>query len=122
MARARRRCSDCPATVPAGAQRCTACERIYEAARGTTTERGYGRAHQAMRARVALAVEAGRVRCWRCGEVIAPGAGWHLGHHDDGTVAGPEHDRSCNLRAAGLKAHQKMWSPTRGNAEENDTQ
>jgi hypothetical protein len=43
-------------------------------------------------------VEAGMVRCARCGEVIERGAPWDLGHVDatQGTVySGPEH-RRCN--------------------------
>ena len=61
-------------------------------------QRGYGQAHRARRRAIAPMVEAGMVRCARCGELIAPGSPWDLGHVD-GTVrrvySGPEH-RRCN--------------------------
>lgn len=71
--------------------------------RRTTTERGYGAAHQAERERWRPHVEAGRVVCWRCGQIIAPGQPWDLGHddRDRARYRGPEHPR-CN-RAAGAR-------------------
>jgi hypothetical protein len=65
-----------------------------------TTARGYGTAHQKIRARLAPVVAAGGVRCARCGRLIAPGQPWDLGHVDgDRSVyAGPEH-RRCNRGA-----------------------
>jgi hypothetical protein len=46
-------------------------------------------------------VEAGTVICWRCGELIAVGAEWDLGHddHDRSIIRGPEH-QACNRSAA----------------------
>lgn len=76
----------------------------------TTAQRGYGKAHQRLRARWAPLVRAGRVRCWRCGHVIVPvrglrGEGWDLGHDDlDRTrYRGPEHV-DCNRATAGRRA------------------
>jgi hypothetical protein len=69
--------------------------------RGSTAERGYGKQHQALRARFEPMVLAGDVRCWRCGDLIVPGEPWHLGHKDDdkSVYMGPEHER-CNTSAA----------------------
>jgi hypothetical protein len=69
----------------------------------TTTERGYGAPHQRERERWRPLVEAGEVDCARCGEPIAPGQPWDLGHRDGTGKAehsGPEH-RGCN-RGAGM--------------------
>lgn len=59
--------------------------------------RGYGRAHRALRASWAPRVRTGREACARCGELIAVGAAWDLGHddHDRTRYKGPEH-ASCN--------------------------
>jgi hypothetical protein len=67
------------------------------ARKGNTTARGYGRVHQVVRARLAPYVAMGTTPCARCGELIAPGQPWDLGH-DDGDrrrYTGPEH-RRCN--------------------------
>ena len=61
-------------------------------------------------------VEAGKAVCWRCGEKISRGQEWHLGHRDDGSIGGPEHARSCNLRAAGLKSAGRDWTPAAASA------
>lgn len=68
----------------------------------TTTQRGYGHAHQRRRAAWAPRVATGTVPCWRCGNLIPAGAPWHLGHddHDRSVYRGPEHT-ACNLAAAG---------------------
>ena len=42
----------------------------------------YGSAHRARRRRLAPMVEAGMVRCARCGELIKPGEPLDLGHVD----------------------------------------
>ena len=73
--------------------------------------RGYGSAHRARRARLKPFVEAGSVRCVRCGELIKAGEKWDLGHVDgtERTVySGPEH-RFCNRRTAAHK-REKNWS------------
>jgi hypothetical protein len=56
-------------------------------------------------------VEADMVRCARCGELIAPGQKWDLGHVDgtERTVySGPEH-RMCNRQTETHK-RQRYWS------------
>jgi hypothetical protein len=62
-----------------------------------TTRRGYGWAHQKLRAQLAPYVAAGVVRCWRCGRNIEPDEPWDLGHddRDRSRYRGPEH-RACN--------------------------
>ena len=69
----------------------------------TTSQRGYGTDHQKQRRALEPTVATGLIRCWRCGERIAPGQPWDLGHADMpgakqfGLYSGPEH-RSCNRR------------------------
>ncbi len=56
-------------------------------------QRGYGHAHRTRRRGIAPMVEAGIVRCARCGELIRHGEPWALGHLDgtERTVcSGPE--------------------------------
>lgn len=71
--------------------------------------RDYGYGHQQVRARLAPIVATGTARCARCGELIAPGAAWDLGHDDwDRTrYSGPEH-RKCNRATA---AHRLAAEP-----------
>jgi len=67
----------------------------------TTRQRGYGAAHERLRAALAPQVATGAVRCARCGERIGIGAPWDLGHTDHphakrlGLYLGPEH-RHCS--------------------------
>jgi hypothetical protein len=70
--------------------------------KGTTHQRGYGIAHQKLRAQWEPKVRAGAVDCARCRRPILPGQAWQLGHHDQdrGRYNGPEHAR-CNLQAGG---------------------
>ena len=83
--------------------------------KGSTSQRGYGGAHQRERARWAPHVAAGLVACARCGERIPPGAPWDLGHHDHDRTrySGPEH-RACNRSAAGKRG----WRAAHGRAAE----
>ena len=85
--------------------RCTEHERAKDRARGTRRERGYGAEHRALRARWVPLVATGNVKCWRCGDYIAAGAAWDLGHddRDRSKYRGPEHvGREC--RAGGNRA------------------
>lgn len=88
--------------VPAGGS-CARCqgEKIeLVRRRGSTTARGYGGAHRALRKRLAPLVASGQVRCARCGELILPGTPWDLGHTGDRTgYHGAEH-AACNRGAA----------------------
>jgi hypothetical protein len=89
--------------VPAGGS-CARCEREkHERARrrGSTTGRGYGGAHRALRKRLAPLVASGQMRCARCGGVIHPGEPWDLGHADGSRTRyhGAEH-AACNRGAS----------------------
>jgi hypothetical protein len=70
----------------------------------TTKSQHYGRKHQELRERFLPIVLAGGVKCARCGELIAPGEPWDLGHddHDRNRYTGPEH-RACNRATAGRR-------------------
>ena len=78
------------------------------------TARGYGLAHRALTERWRPLVEAGLVRCARCGEIIAPRQAFDLGHVDgtERTVhSGPEHRFSRDCSADGNRAtsrHKKQ--------------
>jgi hypothetical protein len=73
----------------------------------------YGSAHRARRRQLAPMVEAGIVRCARCGELIRPGDFWDLGHIDGSghrLYQGPE-CRSCNRATAKhKKERERRWS------------
>lgn len=78
-----------------------------------TTARGYGHAHQKLRARLAPLVATGAVACARCGNPIAPTEQWDLGHDDldRERYSGPEHAR-CN-RATSGRAPGAVAAPKR---------
>jgi hypothetical protein len=81
------------------------------AMKGSTTARGYGWPHRRLRARWALEVATGSVRCARCGELIQPGEPWDLGHDDfdRSRWSGPEHAR-CNRSAPHrLRLFSRNW-------------
>ena len=91
--------------VPAGGS-CARCqgEKIERARRrGSTTARGYGSAHRALRRRLAPLVASGQMRCARCGEVILPGTPWDLGHADG------RPDTLPRSRARGLQS-RRGWN------------
>lgn len=81
---------------------------------GKTTARGYGHAHQRLRARWARLVAAGIVVCARpnCGRLIKPGEPWDLGHADQdrSVYTGPEH-RACNRATAGRRPRRASSRP-----------
>jgi hypothetical protein len=95
-------CAEPGCPVLTKATRCTEHTRAKDRARGTSTERGYGAAHQRLRRSYELRMRAGEVfYCWRCGAEIDPDA-WHLGHDDaDRSVyRGPE-CVPCNMAVSG---------------------
>lgn len=74
--------------------------------RRTTSQRGYGWAHQRVREQWAPKVAAGVVVCARCGKPISPGQRWDLGHTEDRRAwHGPEH-ASCNRSAGGKNGNR----------------
>lgn len=81
--------------------------RGYEKARGTKTQRGYGKDFQAERKVWVRMVAEGVVNCWRCLKLIPPGGDFHLGHDDNdrSIIRGPECPH-CNLSAAGKSSHR----------------
>jgi hypothetical protein len=89
---------------------CSACRgvrRVHVAKaqpKRTTTQRGYGAAHQALRKRWDREVQLGGVACGHCHLLIEPGTVWHLGHPADRKDLAPvPWHRLCNLRyAAGV--------------------
>ncbi|MFC5676057.1 hypothetical protein [Aeromicrobium endophyticum] len=96
--------SGCGKLIDAGRSRCPDHERQRDKARGTRQARGYGAAHDQLRAAWQTKIDHGdRVVCWRpdCDTVLV-GRNWHLGHddHDRTKYRGPE-CVPCNLAAAG---------------------
>jgi hypothetical protein len=77
----------------------------------STTVRGYGAVHQALRKRWASRVVRGEVRCARCGRLIVPGTPWDLGHddYDRSRYTGPEH-RACNRATSGRRVETRVRS------------
>jgi hypothetical protein len=76
--------------------------------RPSTTARGYGTPHQALRRRFAELVKGGRVTCARCGGPIHPEEAWDLGHVDGDRTrwAGPEH-RRCNRATSSRRKREQ---------------
>lgn len=86
---------------------CPEHARAKDRARGTKTERGYGKEFQAERKVWVRMVAEGVVNCWRCLKLIPPDGDFHLGHdeNDRTVIRGPECP-SCNLSAAGKASHR----------------
>jgi excisionase family DNA binding protein len=99
--------------VPAGGScpRCQAEKVERTRRRGSTTARGYGGAHRALRKRLAPFVASGQTRCARCGEIILPGTPFDLGHVDGDRTRyhGLEH-AACNRGAAGTPRNRGRMS------------
>ena len=82
--------------------RCPEHRRARDRARGTRQERGYGAAHDNLRASYQRRMVLGeRFACWRCGDLIDPSY-WRLGHddHDRSRYRGPE-CVPCNQATSG---------------------
>jgi hypothetical protein len=78
----------------------------------TTTQKGYGTAHQRRRRQWATVVARGEAVCVRCCRAIFPFQPWDLDHSDDRTeTRGPAH-RKCN-RAAGARRGNKKRARVR---------
>ena len=95
----------CPTIIPAGTARCAPCTKLHEQARGNTTQRGYGTAHQTARRKWATRLaQAGQLPCARCGKPIHNGQPFHLDHDNTrNTYLGIAHPR-CNITAGGNQA------------------
>lgn len=106
-----RRCPrpSCPRIITDGSRYCPAHAREYEAKRGSTSARGYGSAHQRLRAAWQARIDRGEVvHCARCGQRIDAGMDWALDHNADRTgYLGPSHT-ACNNSAGGRAAHKQM--------------
>jgi hypothetical protein len=79
----------------------------------STTKRGYGAHHQALRERLRPQVEAGEVLCARCGKIIEAGTPWDLGHVD-GRVAGFTRVRNIESATARPRRTRRAASPASG--------
>lgn len=67
----------------------------------STSKRGYGYLHQQRREQLRPLVEAGMVRCARCGHMIESDERWELDHAPGKRgYLGPSHF-ACNRRAGG---------------------
>jgi hypothetical protein len=67
-----------------------------------TVRRGYGQRHRELRRKWQAVVDAGAATCGRCGELVAPGARWHLGHLDGSKMEyreNPVEHEACNIAA-----------------------
>lgn len=84
--------------------KCIKHRREAEAARGSRQARGYGAAHDRIRADYRRRMEQGeQFNCWRCGNPLTPDA-FDLGHddHDRSRHRGPECLR-CNRATSGRR-------------------
>ena len=97
---------NCPKLIPRTDNKCHAHTREADMARGTTTERGYGSTHKALRAHWQTLITRQPQPCTRCGQPITTHDTWHLDHddHDRSKYRGPSH-ATCNTAAGGRLAH-----------------
>ena len=96
----------CPTLINTGERYCAPHQREADRARGTTTERGYGSTHKALRAHWQTLITREPQPCTRCGQPITTHDTWHLDHddHDRSKYRGPSH-ATCNTAAGGRLAH-----------------
>jgi hypothetical protein len=78
----------------------------------STSQRGYGAAHEAIRRQLEPLVAAGMLECARCGKSIKGDEPWDLGHDDvdRSSYTGPEH-RRCNRQTAThrMRRVSRVW-------------
>jgi hypothetical protein len=99
----------------------------------STTDRGYGTAHQRERKRLTPTVNAGNAYCMQAiclmqSRWIPPGTAWALGHNDQRTAwIGPTH-APCNQHDGASKGgrviaarHRRGWHPTTRHPAPTDT-
>ena len=96
----------CPTLINTGERYCPTHQRETDRARGTTTERGYGAPHRALRAHWQTLITREPQPCTRCGQPITTRDTWHLDHDDNdrSKYRGPSH-AACNMSAGGRLAH-----------------
>jgi hypothetical protein len=99
----------CPNPQLAGSSMCAGHTAEAERLRGTPEQRGYDATHRRTRQQWAPIVAAGRVVCWRCGDLIGAAEAWDLGHDDTdrAVTRGPEHANRCNRAAGGRKGNAR---------------
>jgi hypothetical protein len=114
-------CSDCgkpflPSELKRGRcaeQGCMNEKSLEPAGRSTEPRASEGTAvvHRELRKAYERQVQTGLVKCARCGEPIAPGSDWDLGHDDNDRrrYSGPEH-RYCNRSTAGKRLDRMLFS------------
>ncbi|MCK9602218.1 MAG: hypothetical protein M0R06_24450 [Sphaerochaeta sp.] len=107
----------CPVILTGGERYCPEHQGDYERERGTSTERGYGAAHQALRAAYQAKIDRGVwYTCSTCGLPIGADDEWDLGHSEDkATHIGPQHAR-CN-RSEGGSQGAKIRNTPGGNPQ-----
>lgn len=93
----------CPTILTKGERRCARHAKAYEERRGSSTARGYGTAHQRLRAAWQRRIDEGEhVVCATCPTVIT-GRAWQLGHdHVNGGYLGPQ-CVDCNASDGGRR-------------------
>lgn len=95
---------NCPKLIPRTESKCPEHAKEADHARGTTTQRGYGAPHQALRRAWQARIAQHPITCTRCGKRITANDEWHLDHEDDRTsYRGPSHAK-CNTSAGGRKS------------------
>lgn len=92
----------CPVILTQGERYCSQHASENAKRRGSTAKRGYGSAHQRLRARWQARIDRSNVPCATCGTRLA-GTDWQLGHnHVRGGYLGPQCTR-CNASDGGRR-------------------